>query len=192
MSGPQFKLDSETILRLPETNDVKPFFDCISENLDHLSAWRSWTDDLLTLHRVQQFIERNRHAHLEVLSPDFQRGGHPGFSFLIVHQGVPAGMAGFQGINRTNDIAALGYWISKKFTGKGLVTGACRLVIHYAFEVLDINRVEIQTLTQNLPSIRVAERLGFTREAELKQVEKQPDGTYHDHYLYRLLKESRP
>ncbi len=175
-------------LRLPEKADIAAFYSLINANREHLAAWRNWTAEMISLNRVHQFIERNSHAYRDLLSPEFEHGTHPGFSFLVIKNGQIVGLAGYQGINRTNDIAALGYWIDASQQGKGITTRACRGVIQYAFEVLDMNRIEIQMLTENAASVRVAEKLGCTREAVLEEVEKGPDDRYYHHYLFRLLR----
>jgi ribosomal-protein-serine acetyltransferase len=184
------KLDcgNNLVLRLPVKSDIAAFYALINTNREHLTTWRNWTAEMISLNRVQQFIERNAHAHRELLSPDFEHGTHPGFSFLLEHLDKPIGLAGFQGINRTNDIGAMGYWIDEKQQGRGFTTVACKAILAYGFDVLDLNRIEIQVLTTNAASIRVAEKLGFAREAILSEVEKGADAQYYDHYLFRMLR----
>jgi ribosomal-protein-serine acetyltransferase len=174
-------------LRLPDRNDVPEFFQLIKENNAHLSAWHTWTAEMISLNRVHQWIERNHHAYEELIQGNYTSATHPGFSFLMEVEGKIAGIAGFQGINCKNDVGALGYWIGSAYAGKGYTTAAMRQVILFAFEVLALNRLEIQMLTTNEPSRKVAEKLGFKQEAVLAQIEKKGNA-YFDHYLYRLLR----
>ena len=50
-----------------------------------------------------------------------------------------------------------------------------------------MNRVELRCVPANLPSVRMAERLGFTREGVLRQAELL-DGVFMDHAVYGLLR----
>ena len=52
---------------------------------------------------------------------------------------------------------------------KGLGTDAARLVVDYAFEELNLNRVELTTDEENTRAIRCYEKVGFVREGLLRQ-----------------------
>jgi len=62
------------------------------------------------------------------------------------------------------EAAEIGYWVRREARGRGIATAALRLVMRYAFEQVGVERLEIMTETPNLPSQRLAEELGFTRE----------------------------
>ncbi len=62
------------------------------------------------------------------------------------------------------EAAEIGYWVKREARGRGVATAALRLVMRYAFEQVGVERLEIMTETPNLPSQRLAEKLGFTRE----------------------------
>jgi RimJ/RimL family protein N-acetyltransferase len=62
------------------------------------------------------------------------------------------------------EAAEIGYWVKRETRGRGVATAALRLVMRYAFEQVGVERLEIMTETPNLPSQRLAEELGFTRE----------------------------
>ncbi len=53
--------------------------------------------------------------------------------------------------------------------GKGLGTDAVRLVVDYAFEELNLNRVQLTTDEENVRAIRCYEKAGFVREGLLRQ-----------------------
>jgi len=82
----------------------------------------------------------------------------------------------------------LGYWIGKEHEGNGIITSSCRRLLQYGFEVLMLNRIEIRCGVENVRSQRVPERLGFTKEGTLRQVENIR-GQFIDHYLYSLLRD---
>lgn len=66
------------------------------------------------------------------------------------------------------------------------MTEAGRAVISFAFEVLDVHRIELHAGVSNKPSIRVAEKLGFQREGVLREAGRGAGGFY-DAFVYGLL-----
>jgi ribosomal-protein-serine acetyltransferase len=86
----------------------------------------------------------------------------------------------------------LGYWNVRGFERQGLITKACRRLIEYGFIERDLHRIEIQAAADNRRSRAVAERLGFTFEASMRDGHRHPDGTYVDQVVYGLLEHEWP
>ena len=63
-----------------------------------------------------------------------------------------------------------------------------RAVIAYCFKQMDLNRIELRCASENMPSQRMAKRLGFTWEGMLRQAELL-DGEFVDHFVYSLLRQ---
>lgn len=59
--------------------------------------------------------------------------------------------------------------------GEGLGTEAARLALRYAFEGLNLNRVEANVLSSNEASIRLLKRVGFTWEESGRPPFGNPD-----------------
>jgi [ribosomal protein S5]-alanine N-acetyltransferase len=64
--------------------------------------------------------------------------------------------------------AGVGYWLLAHARGKGLATSALVLVARWAFDALGVKRIGLNTDPRNIASVRVAERVGFTREGLLR------------------------
>ena len=86
-----------------------------------------------------------------------------------------------------HQIAEVSYFLRASARGRGLATRAVRLVAHWAFDGLRIQRIELRVHPQNLASRRVAERVGFTREGIERASRAWPDGTRFDSILYSLI-----
>ena len=69
---------------------------------------------------------------------------------------------------RTHQMANLGYWVRTSHIGKGIATEAAKQVARYGFEKLGFQRLEIVVEIGNLPSLRVAEKIGAVREGLLR------------------------
>lgn len=67
------------------------------------------------------------------------------------------------------------------------MTQCTKAIIDYAFNKLDLNRVEIRASVENIKSQAIPERLGFTKEGRLRS-EERVQGRFTDSYVYSLLK----
>ena len=64
----------------------------------------------------------------------------------------------------------IGYWIDRRFAGRGLVPLGVALACDYCFGTLDMHRLEIDILPENGPSHRVVEKLGFTPDGSRRSL----------------------
>jgi [ribosomal protein S5]-alanine N-acetyltransferase len=100
--------------------------------------------------------------------------------------------AGGIGLHALKDVyrfnAELGYWLSEKYWGRGIISDAVGLVVAHAFNRTRWLRIFATIFEHNLASMRVLEKNGFVREAiHRKAVVKE--GKVLDEHLYSLLKE---
>ena len=95
------------------------------------------------------------------------------------------GICSFNVINEITKSAEIGYWVSQKYVGQGIITSAISELIGYAKASLNLQSLSISAAVHNVKSRRVAERLNFEYLGELPKHEKVADKVY-DHALYRL------
>ena len=86
--------------------------------------------------------------------------------------------------------ASLGYVFDDAVWGHGYATEAVRAQLGWAFETLELNRVQAETDTRNAASARVLEKLGFVREGTLRE-DCVVNGEVSDSYVYGLLSRDR-
>jgi ribosomal-protein-alanine N-acetyltransferase len=82
--------------------------------------------------------------------------------------------------------AHLGYAIAADHWGHGYATDACRTMLRFAFETLELHRVSAAIGPENLASIAVVKRLGFTYEGRIRH-HVFTNGAWRDSLLYSLL-----
>lgn len=87
--------------------------------------------------------------------------------------------------------AEIGYSLASRAWGNGYMNEALRALINYAFECLDLNRIEADIDPRNERSARSLERLGFEREGLLRE-RWIVDGEVSDTALYGLLRNDWP
>jgi RimJ/RimL family protein N-acetyltransferase len=83
--------------------------------------------------------------------------------------------------------ASLGYCLDEPAWGQGIGTEAARALLQWAFDTLDLNRVQAETDTRNIGSARVLQKLGFVREGMLRE-DCVVDGEVSDTWVYGLLR----
>lgn len=83
-------------------------------------------------------------------------------------------------------VGEVGYWVAAHARGRGVATGAVRLICAWAFAELSLVRIQLHTLPGNAGSERVAERVGFTREGLLRSFAEM-NGQRVDITMFSLL-----
>jgi RimJ/RimL family protein N-acetyltransferase len=101
--------------------------------------------------------------------------------------GTFLGWCGLSRWNPEHRSAALGYCLDDAAWGCGYATEAAGAVLQWAFDTLDLNRVQAETDTRNLASARVLEKLGFVREGTLRE-DCVVDGDVSDSWVFGLLR----
>ncbi|MGM0589530.1 MAG: GNAT family N-acetyltransferase [Bacteroidota bacterium] len=189
----EISVDDHVKLRLPQGKDVEKLYAVIQNNQTHLLEWQQWLEQIRSRAHLQYFIDSNRRDTQSFLDSEKKQQSttHPGFQLILSgnDHGI-MGMIGFQGVHLRNRIASIGYWIAENHQGQGWVTRAVESLIDYSFQHWHLNRLEIQCNVENPKSMGIPERLGFTQEARLAQIEyKESEDRFVDHYLYRMLRE---
>ena len=95
---------------------------------------------------------------------------------IVDETGRFLGGCGVNFINPLNRMANLGYWVRSSAAGRGVAVAAARQAADFAFRELKLVRLEIVCAVGNTRSQRVAEKLGATREAVLKNRVMLPTG----------------
>ena len=98
-------------------------------------------------------------------------------------------VVGFLGLWRRGDfmehVATIGVSVHPGWWGRGVATRLIEAAIELARE-RGLERLEIETLAENAPMRRVAEKLGFTLEG-LRKNRIRKDGSYHDEVTYAMF-----
>ena len=83
--------------------------------------------------------------------------------------------------------AEVGYALARAVWGRGYLAEVLPALLTFAFDTLDLHRVEADVDPRNAPSIRALERLGFRREGHLRE-RYHVAGEVQDAVLYGLLR----
>jgi RimJ/RimL family protein N-acetyltransferase len=101
-----------------------------------------------------------------------------------------AGCTRFGLINWNNKVLHIGWtWIGKQFQGTGLNINMKYLMLQYAFETLQFDKVEFRIDDRNTKSRKAVEKLGATLEGILRKDTLMIDGYKRNTCCYGILKE---
>jgi ribosomal-protein-alanine N-acetyltransferase len=99
------------------------------------------------------------------------------------------GVAGLHDVDVRNRHAQFGVTLGDKDSwGKGYGTEVTQLVVRYAFETLNLNRVWLHVYEYNPRALRVYEKVGFRTEGRLRQ-DTFRDGRYWDTFVMAVLRD---
>ncbi|MBX7197084.1 MAG: GNAT family N-acetyltransferase [Sandaracinaceae bacterium] len=163
------------VLRPYEERDAPSFFAMRTREgaLDHMLVHAPASPEALgpMLRRV---VAQNGWVHLAWIVEERERRAFVG-AFGLIRFEAPGLWRGERGGR-----AELGVEIDRPFWGRGFVREAGAAVIDHAFRALGLHRLEVYTSPDNVRALRVAEALGFVREAHLRENARHADGRYRD------------
>jgi [ribosomal protein S5]-alanine N-acetyltransferase len=84
--------------------------------------------------------------------------------------------------------AQLGYWVDERYAGQNVIPTAVALVVDYLLFEMHLHRVEVAIRPENVASLRVVEKLGFT-EVGYAPGYLHIDGDWRDHRLFAVTAE---
>jgi ribosomal-protein-serine acetyltransferase len=171
-----FRLDDRIVVREFKPGDADAVFETVMRNYDHLKPFMHWITPDYSRQSAVEFI---RQALID-------REERRSMGFGIFDSGEFIGSIGFVNFDWAAKTTEMGYWISAAHEGRGIVSAACKRLIQFAIDDLEINRIEIRCSTENQRSAAIPERFGFTREGVLRQAFLR-DGKLHDFAIYGLL-----
>ena len=168
-----YKIDETAELRLIELRHAEELNALVISNFEHIREWSAWlTDKERPVERTREWIKQNL-THF---------ANNESFTAGIWHEGALAGQIDFGNVDWTARKFEIGYWLGASFEGRGLVTKSCRVLINYAFDELQFNRVEMYCAVENRKSRRIPEKLGFRKEGITRQ-----SNWLHDHFVDEVI-----
>lgn len=114
-----------------------------------------------------------------------------GIPFIIFDKtkNAYAGSTRFGLINWKNKVLHIGWtWIGKEFQGTSLNKNIKFLMLQYAFETLEFEKVEFRIDERNIRSRKAVEKLGATLEGILRKDTLMLDGFRRSTCCYGILK----
>ncbi|HKL69824.1 GNAT family protein [Salibaculum sp.] len=181
----KLRLETERMtLRPPQHTDFRDWVALREASRDFLTPWEpSWAPDHLSR---KSFTNRVYWAQRSVAN------GTAVPLFLIRRaDAVLLGAITLDHIRRgPAQAGTTGYWIGAAHARNGYMREAIEALVHYAFTVLDLSRIEAGCLPENTASRRLLETCGYKYEG-VAQSYLQINGRWRNHVLYANLRHDR-
>ncbi|GEO69276.1 GNAT family N-acetyltransferase [Levilactobacillus acidifarinae] len=171
------QIDAELTLRLPDPQrDAPAVLAAVCASQSEFYPWLPWATELQTITAVTTWLQAGvtRTQAGETLE------------LVIEARGQVVGWIGLRHIDRWNRWAEVGYWLSTPMTGRGIMTRALRAMLDLSFTQQHLEKVILVAATDNRPSNRVAQSLGFQLDGTLRHNCRLADG-YHDENEWSML-----
>lgn len=110
------------------------------------------------------------------------------FAIESLEGGELIGGCGINALDRKNSVATVGIWLGKEFQRKGLASDSLRLLCHFIFDELNINKVRLEYFEFNEAGKKCYEAVGFKEEGRHRK-EIFRYGKYHDLISMGIFKE---
>ncbi len=179
------RIDTERlVLRPPVHSDYRAWAGVREDSAEFLKPWEpSWSNDHLTR---KGFVNRvywaNRSISQGTALPLFlERRSDKRLIGAITLDNIRRGPA---------QAGTIGYWIGQSYARHGFMREALTAVVHHAFEVMDLSRIESACLPENTASRGLLEKCGYKYEG-VAQSYLQINGRWRNHVLYANLRRDR-
>ena len=171
----EIKVDQHIRLKEIGLEDVEAIFKTIDGEREYLSEWLPFVEETTDISYTQAYVQ-------SVIDTESKE-----LICVIFYKNNLVGLVGTKDTDFGNRKTEIGYWLSETYQHKGIITKSCNALIQYAFNELDMNRIQIKAATGNYKSQRVAERLGFQREGIEREGELHAGG-FVDLIVFSLLR----
>lgn len=170
------------LLRAPQMSDFPQWAQLREASRAFLTPWEPiWPSDDLTRSGFRRRLRR----YADDAAAD------RAYPFLVFRESDATLLGGVTLANVRRGIVqagTIGYWVGQPYTGQGVMTAALRVLLPTLFGELNLHRIEAACIPTNMPSVRVLEKCGFSREGLARRY-LCINGIWQDHLLYGMLHE---
>ncbi len=171
-------VDTDIVLRQLEQSDAIDIFNTIDSERNYLGKWLPFVETTKELNQTEGFVG------ITVNAPEDKFE----YIFTIRIKNEFVGLIGFKSTDRVNKKTEIGYWLSEKYQKQGIVTKSVVKLCDFAFNKLEVNRVQIKCAVGNLASKNIPKKLGFILEGIERHGELLTGNVFTDLEVYSKLK----
>lgn len=113
-----------------------------------------------------------------------------GYAIVDVETNKMIGVIDFHTFNKVLKTAHIGYLLHKDYWGLGIITESLRLMTEVGFEHLNLRKIYIKSIKENLASRRVCEKNNF-KLTNIRKIDYYHKKTNTYHYVYKYVLERK-
>jgi RimJ/RimL family protein N-acetyltransferase len=153
--GPAYRIVTpRLVIRCWDPRDAPLLKEAIDASLEHLRPWMPWAR-----HEPQTLAEKVE--LLREFRGQFDLGADTIYAIFDASEERVLGGTGLHP-RIGPDGLEIGYWIRADSVGRGIATESTAALTRVAFEVADVDRVEIHCAAQNHASAAIPRKLGYS------------------------------
>ncbi|MFX1449100.1 MAG: GNAT family N-acetyltransferase [Promethearchaeota archaeon] len=180
--GPAYRIETERlVIRCYNPKDAPKLQKSIQESVEHLRPWLPWVKSEPEELKVK--VERIR-----IFRAKFDLSEEYFFGIFNLKETELIGGIGLHPRVGSNAFE-IGYWINVNHIKKGYATESVAALTKVAFEVENVNRVDIHCDPNNLNSAAIPKKLGYMFEGILRGRTETIDGEPSDSMIWSIIKE---
>jgi RimJ/RimL family protein N-acetyltransferase len=160
LSIPESLETERLVIRAPLWGDGVKVNEAVKESIEELRPRMAWDQQIPSIDESEIGV---REARLRFLERSDLR-----LYLELKNTGQIIGCSGLHDIDWNAREFEIGYWVRSSFSGKGFITEAVDAITNYAINDLNANRIQIRIDSQNIRSVKIAERPGFTLDGILQ------------------------
>lgn len=170
---PILDMNEEYVLREQSLDDTSAFFEYYADpNVSRYilaSSPKSLTEAMNELHYCRNLF--------------YQKGG----IYWTIARKSDNRMIGAVGlyIHAPHNRAEICYDLHKDYWRQGIMATAIEKVMEFAFDKIDLDRIEAVTVKENIPSMAILKKMGYQYEGTLKNY-RQYEGKAHDIEMFGI------
>ncbi len=166
-------MPGEVTIRPQRVSDAKRFFEIVGNpNFTYIPV------SIKTVEEEKKFLRLNREKRRKRIE----------YNFSILRDGTLVGAIGVRLHSGYPYVGEIGYFVDEAHWGRGIAPRALKLIESFAFQKLNVVRLEILIATPNARSATVAVKCGYMMEGRLRR-RLFAKGIFYDCYLYAKVLE---
>ncbi|MEM7035588.1 MAG: GNAT family protein [Bacteroidota bacterium] len=177
---PPYRIETDRfVIRCYHPKDAPILRKSVIESVEELKPWLPWAWlEPQTVEERMEFIRFRR--------SQFDRDEDFVYGIFDKEETEVLGGTGLH-TRRGKDAFEIGYWVNTNHARKGIATEASVAMTIIGLGYCKRDRIEVRCDVENKVSAMIPERLGFTKEAVRRRIDKDVDGTFRDTAIYTLF-----
>ena len=165
------------LLRKFEMSDVEDLYEYASDKrIDKFVPWSAHANKQETIDYITLKIQK------------YNEGALSSWAIVYKEENKVIGSIDFGKWDIKSNCAAIGYVVNCNYWNRGIATEALREVIKFGFENMELHRIQMEHVKENIASEKVILKNGLKYEGLLRDAAFYK-GKYYDKKIYSILRE---
>lgn len=174
---------SRLVLIPPRPGDTDKFYEAQTRSVDEVGAWFSWARRDTSKEDIAYHIRDAAKSSQDIKSHD-----HLFYLVWDKNQNNLLGEVWYKVLDWDQPLLQINYWLDTRHTGKGYASEAVHRLVEYGLNDLKARRIQLHASESNIRSHKLAQRLGFVLEGQLKHHAKNfITGDILDSKMYSIV-----